>query len=265
VTVTDRWLHPRVVAHRGAGTLAPENTLAAVRSGYALGFRAVEFDVMLTHDEIPVLMHDATLGRTVRGAGEVSAMTGAQLQRLDAGSWFGADFAGEPVPLFADVAQYCMQHGIFMNVEIKPAPGYERRTGEVVAALVAKLVCDQLPQAQWPVLSSFSFEALKASMEVAPQLPRGHLFGQLPAGWRASVAELECVSVHCDHTKLVLHEIREIERSGYAVFCYTVNTVERAKELFAWGVNAICTDRLDLLGPCLPDDPASKLQERSSA
>src|SRR5690606_35155961 len=95
-----------VIAHRGGGTLAPENTMAGMRLARDRGFRAVEFDAMLTSDLVPVLMHDPRFGRTVRGTGSVSATTAAQLAQMDAGSWLGAAFQGEPVPMLADIIRW---------------------------------------------------------------------------------------------------------------------------------------------------------------
>ena len=98
------WTYPRIFAHRGGGTLAPENTLAALRYGAARGFRAAEFDVMAVRDDGLMLMHDEVLGRTVAGSGSVGVWSSAELHAMDAGSWFSADFAGEPVPSFAQAA-----------------------------------------------------------------------------------------------------------------------------------------------------------------
>lgn len=100
------WTYPRVLAHRGGGVIAPENTMAALRKGYEMGFRGVEFDVMATRDEGLILMHDDFLGRTVAGAGSVGDLNVSDLQALDAGAWFSADYAGERVPLFAEAARY---------------------------------------------------------------------------------------------------------------------------------------------------------------
>ena len=88
------WPYPRTVAHRGGGTLAPENTLAALRCGLAHGYRAVEFDVMLAKDGVPVVVHDVELGRTVAGSGAIPDYTAAQLAAMDAGGWFGARVCG---------------------------------------------------------------------------------------------------------------------------------------------------------------------------
>ena len=109
------WFYPKVIAHRGGGVLAPENTLAAMRCGLAHGFHAVEFDVMLSQDGVPVLMHDPQFGRTVRGVGNVCETTAAALARMDAGSWFGPQFAGEPVPTFEETARFCKENQIWMN------------------------------------------------------------------------------------------------------------------------------------------------------
>ena len=126
--VSDRnqgmWTYPRIFAHRGGGTLAPENTLAALRHGAALGFRAVEFDVMAVRDDGLVLMHDEVLGRTVAGSGGVGAFNVAELHGMDAGRWFSAEFAGEPVPSLAEAADYCVQADLFMN--IAPVGGSRR-------------------------------------------------------------------------------------------------------------------------------------------
>ena len=83
--MTDAWPYPRIFAHRGGGTLAPENTLAAFRLGQSLGYRAHEFDVKLSKDNVAVLLHDATLERTTNGTGRAADFDYAQLAKLDAG------------------------------------------------------------------------------------------------------------------------------------------------------------------------------------
>ena len=87
------WPYPRWIAHRGAGKLAPENTLAAFRLGAAHGYRAFECDVKLSADEVPFLMHDAALERTTDGSGTAGDQPGSQLSQRDAGSWHGRAFA----------------------------------------------------------------------------------------------------------------------------------------------------------------------------
>src|SRR6202051_2859373 len=125
--------YPLYIAHRGAGKLAPENTLAAMRAGYALGYRMVEFDVKLSGDGVPFLLHDDTLDRTTSGHGRADALTWAELSKLDAGGWHSPAFAGEPLPMLEQVARWAIANDVACNIEIKPVPGCERATGAAVA------------------------------------------------------------------------------------------------------------------------------------
>ena len=237
------WNFPKILAHRGGGTLAPENTLAAFRCGVAHGFRAVEFDVMALNDGSLVLMHDEELGRTVAGNGSVAACTLAQMAASDAGSWFSSEFAGEPVPSFAQAADFCVRHGVMMNVEIKPLPGMEAETGRLVAE-----ACAQLP-AGCVLLSSFSVDALREAQVAAPDVPRGLLVEAVPDDWHVRLDELGAIALHAKASLLTAEQAAAIKAAGFGLMVYTVNEPEQARHLFSIGVDAICTDRLDLIGP----------------
>ncbi len=238
------WPYPKAIAHRGGGTLAPENTLAAMQCGLEHGFHAVEFDVMLSKDGVAVLMHDPLFGRTVCGAGGVATTLAADLLQMDAGSWFSERFAGEPVPSYAQVARFCQQHAIWMNVEIKPVPGFERATGAEVARVTRQLYgqTDMLP-----LFSSFSFEALASARAEAPMIPRGYLIDSIAPGWQVALQELDAIALHTNHQYLTAALARQVKDAGYGLLCYTVNTAERAREISGWGVDAFCTDRIDLI------------------
>jgi glycerophosphoryl diester phosphodiesterase len=246
------WPYPKIIAHRGGGTLAPENTLAAMRSGLSYGFRAVEFDVMLSKDSVPILMHDPKFGRTIEGRGNVSDFTAAELASMDAGKWFGARFAGEPVPIYEQVYRFCSENNIWMNVEIKPAPGFEKATGRVVAELTRTLLkgdgFDKNPGGR-VLFSSFSFDALAAAQAAAPEIPRGFLSDVIHADWRTRLKELDAVAMHTNHKYMSAEQAREVTDAGFGLFCYTVNDPARALQIFSWGVHAFCTDRIDLIGP----------------
>ena len=246
------WPYPRILAHRGGGSLAPENTLAGVRRGMEAGFRAIEFDVMLAQDGVPVVLHDPRLGRTVAGRGSVADIDALDLAARDAGSWFGPDYAGEPVPLFVEFAQFCKSHGVWMNIEIKPVPGHETQTGTVVARLAAAMFADELVEgrvARAPLLSSFSEAALVAAREAAPHVPRAWLVEALPRDWERRARTLDAVAIHIDHVRLTARQAFDVKAAGFGLFCYTVNAPARARELFGWGVDGLCTDRIDLIGP----------------
>jgi glycerophosphoryl diester phosphodiesterase len=252
------WPYPRALAHRGGGSLAPENTIAAIRVGVERGFRAVEFDAMLAADGVPMLMHDETLERTTDGRGPVSALTAAELGRLDAGAWYAPGFAREPVPTFEAAVGFCRAQDVWINIEIKPAAGHEERTGEVVALQAAELYADLVrrggdradnAEPRIPLLSSFSEVALAAARRAAPDLPRGLLVDRVPADWPDRLLALGCVGLHTNHQHLAEPIARSIKDAGYWLFCYTVNVPERARQIRAWGVDAFCTDRIDLIRP----------------
>jgi glycerophosphoryl diester phosphodiesterase len=239
------WPYPRVVAHRGGGKLAPENTLEAIDTGARLGLRMIEFDAKLSADDVVFLLHDDDVDRTSNGHGAAKAMNYAQIVQLDAGSWFDATFAGARMPMLEQVAARCKRHGLAANVEIKPCEGRDVDTGRIVAQESARLWSDAEPA---PLLSSFSYAALEAARDAAPDLPRGMLYGEIPHDWHAQTAALACVSLHADHRKLTEALVAEIKDSGLRILAYTVNDPERARLLAHWGVDAICTDRIDIIG-----------------
>ena len=253
--VSAEWPYPRLVAHRCGGTLAPENTLAAFDACVRYGYRMVEFDAKLSADNQLFLLHDDTLDRTTNGHGAAAGHTWQQLVALDAGAWRGAQFAGTRLPTLAEAARRCARDGIAANIEIKPSPGRDELTGALVAGGALTLWQGQTP----PLLSSFSFAALAAARDAAPSLPRGMLFEEVPADWLRIVCELDCVSLHASHSHLNEPLVAQIRAAGLRVLAYTVNAPARARLLAQWGVDMICTDRIDILQHDMlstPVDPA---------
>lgn len=240
------WPYPKVIAHRGAGKLAPENTLAAFRLGASFGHRAFEFDVKLSSDGISFLLHDATLDRTTNGTGRADAHTFGELARLDAGAWHSPAFAGENLPSLSAVLRYVRANGFLVNVEIKPTPGREWQTGAAVALDVQHLWQVEQPL---PLLSSFSETALLAAREVAPQLPRAHLFDRLPEDWPDRLARVGCVALDVNHRELSADIVAQAHAHGFRVLCYTVNEPDRAHELLTMGVDSVITDAVDRIPP----------------
>ncbi|TWI65342.1 glycerophosphoryl diester phosphodiesterase [Pseudoduganella lurida] len=241
------WPYPTMIAHRGGGTVAPENTIAGLAAGLRHGYRAVEFDVMLARDGQAVVLHDPDFGRTVRASGSVTALDAAEIAKLDAGSWFGDAFRGEPVPRFEPFVAYCQAHALWMNVELKPAPGHDEATGRHVAETLRQLFRNEGQSDQLPLLSSFSPAALRAARAAAPEFARGILFRELPPDWEGQARELDVLAVHVHHAGLTAAHARAVKAAGFGLFCYTVNAPERARTLLDWGVDALCTDRIDLL------------------
>jgi glycerophosphoryl diester phosphodiesterase len=245
------WSYPRIVAHRGGGKLAPENTIEAIDVGAQLGLKMIEIDAKLSDDDVVFLLHDDRVDRTSDGQGEAGALRYEQLRALDAGSWFGPTFAGAHMPRLEEVAQRCHSLGLAVNIEIKPSAGRDVETGRIVALEAVRLWPDNKAASDsqpLPLLSSFSYAALEAAAAVAGHLPRGMLYSTVPADWRAQASALGCVSLHANHAKLTEALVAEIKASGLRVLAYTVNEPERARTLASWGVDAICTDQIDLIG-----------------
>lgn len=238
------WPYPLWIAHRGAGKLAPENTLAAFRVGASLGYSGFECDVKLSADGVPFLLHDDTLERTTSGQGRAGDQPWAELSRLDAGSWHSRTYAGEPVASFEAIARYCLHNGFALDLEIKPTPGTELDTGRAVAQWVRRL---------WhgtpPLLSSFRPEALAGARETAPDLPRALLLDTLWPGALEMAATLDCVAVITHHPLMDAALIAQIHGAGRRALVYTVNDEARARALLALGIDGIVTDAVDRFAP----------------
>ena len=112
---------PFVSAHRGFSSAAPENTLPALAAALAASADVAEIDIRMTADRVLVVMHDARVDRTTDGTGPVSKITLEDLKRLDAGSWFGPEFAGTTVPTFAEVLEWS-RGKLPLIVELKHFP-----------------------------------------------------------------------------------------------------------------------------------------------
>ncbi|WP_192459506.1 glycerophosphodiester phosphodiesterase [Musicola keenii] len=240
------WPYPAIVAHRGGGALAPENTLAAIDVGARHGHRMMECDAKLSQDGQIFLLHDDTLERTSNGWGVAGELPWDKLVGLDAGAWFSGQFRGERLPLLSEVARRCAQYDMAVNIEIKPTTGCEGETGRAVA-LAARELWRAQPIA--PLLSSFSVEALEAAQQAAPELPRGLLLDEWDDDWLALTKRLGCVSIHLNHKLLDDARVKQLKDAGLHILVYTVNQPERARMLLQWGVDCICTDRIDLIGP----------------
>lgn len=241
------WHYPSLIAHRGAGKVAPENTLSAIRTGAAQGFKMMEFDVKLSRDGIPVLLHDDDLDRTSNHCGAAAQYCLSELLAWDFGAWHSDAYAGEPIATLQSIAYYTIANQIHSNIEIKPSPGVDALTGAQVAVAA---------QSQWqaaalpPLLSSFSETALDAARHAAPYLPRALLFEEaLPDDWQSKLEHLECIGLNLNDKHLTRAQARRIKEAGYTLCVWTVNDAERARELLDWGCDAIITDRITTIRP----------------
>jgi glycerophosphoryl diester phosphodiesterase len=243
------WPYPFWIAHRGAGKLAPENTLAAFRLGAQHGYQMFECDAKISADGVVFLMHDNTLDRTTMTSGIAGDCPWSALSQLDAGGWHSPQYAGEPPCSLAALAKLCLANGFALNIEIKPSLGAERKTGEVVAHEAAALWSHEPSP---PLLSSFKPEALFGAKDSAPSLPRALLLDSWWDGWLKVALDLSCVAVIVDYPMWDVDSVAVVHRAGMRALSYTVNDSGAVHHLQVLGTDGIITDRVDLFGPLNP-------------
>jgi glycerophosphoryl diester phosphodiesterase len=230
---------PAVIGHRGAAARAPENTVAAFRAAAAAGVGWVEFDVRLSRDARPVVIHDATLERTTDGRGRVADHDAAALGRLDAGSWFDVRFRGERLPGLGEAIAALGALGLGANIELKAD---RDREAALAAAVVAEV------RTAWPVtlapplLSSFDMAVLAAARDLAPELPRALCVSAIPADWRARLDAVGAVAMHAAVRRLDRARTEAVIAAGVPLRVYTVNDGGRARRLLARGIAGVFTD-----------------------
>lgn len=231
---------PPVIAHRGAGMIAPENTLAAVKEACVQGAKWIEVDVKITYDGIPILMHDETIDRTTDGSGSVADLTWDEVKDVDAGIKCGSNFAGEKIPTLSDVMQAVVDADMNIIVEMKPCPGRARATTMVTIIEMSKIWPEK---DSCPVISSFDVESLQIAAQMEPHWPRLLLMERWSDEWRETFEKVGASAISFPEADLTKERVEEFARLRIPLMAYTVNDPARAKELLAWGASAIYAGR----------------------
>jgi glycerophosphoryl diester phosphodiesterase len=253
------------IAHRGARSLAPENTLAAARKGLEIGADLWESDVGVTSDGALILFHDDSLARTTdatarfpdRAPWTFTTFTLAEIRSLDAGSWFvdtdpfdqiaagavtpaeSAAYRGEQVPTLREALLLTRDAGWCINLELKrlPAPLERFPVVERVLALVAEL---EMPPHQ-VILSAFNHGWLRQAQALRPDIEVQALIGYSftePLDW----GDLSFATYNARSTLVTEEKIREVTRQGIAVNLFTVNEEDDMRRFIAAGVTGLFTD-----------------------
>jgi glycerophosphoryl diester phosphodiesterase len=265
--VTSLWLTTgRVlnIAHRGASTAAPANTLSAFEKAVELGADGIELDVHLSADGVPVVIHDWTVDATTDGTGRVADLSLAALKELDAGSRFGPAFAGERIPTLEEVFA-AVGRPLLVNVELKVPSGRDRGLEEAVAALV-----ERHGLASRAFVSSFDPHALRRMRRVAPHLPLGFLYSPTPSSCltRARAGLMRDLRPEAMNPYWMLVRrgtVRRAHARGRRIVPWTVDDEAAMRRLAGWGVDGIITNRPDRLKRALeaaggPPTPAPDLE-----
>ena len=229
---------PLNIAHRGASADAPENTLVAFALAAAQGADGIEFDVHLSADGVPVVIHNASLDATTDGHGPVAALTLAELAQLDAGAHFPA-FAGERIPTLEQVLQQAAPN-LLLNIELKDWHLQDRGLERAVITLVERYAA---AGRVW--LSSFNPFALRRARRRAPHIPLGLLYAPdlplpLRRAWLAPLVPHQ--ARHPEHTMVDARYMAWARRRGYRVHTWTVDDPQEMRRLIGLGVDGIITN-----------------------
>ena len=241
-----------VIAHRGASGNAPENTLAAFRKAVALGATFIETDLQLSRDARFVAIHDATVNRTTNGRGAVHEMTLADLRKLDAGSWFGSEFAGERIPTLEEIFEFSKKHDVVFYLEIKPGGSW----GGEHALIGALRESGEIPRA---VVISFDAAIVMNLRKIEPTLMTGLLYdGQIekPLDKAVEIGARQLV-VRGDLVTPAL--IAQAKKRDLQVVCWTINHSAHMRMLVAAGVDGIMSDYPDRLVAAVRREPESSI------
>jgi len=228
------------IAHRGASGHAPENTLAAFRKAVAMGAAFIETDLQLSRDARLVAIHDDTVNRTTNGQGGVHDLTLAELRRLDAGSWFGSEFAGERIPTVEEILEFARKHDVVFYLELKPAGSWGGEHALVSALRESKEIARS-------AVISFDPAIILNIRNLEPTLMTGLLYeGQLPDPI-AKAVEIGARQLAVRGDLVTPRLLKEAREKDLQVICWTVNHPAHMRLLAEAGVNGIMSDYPDRL------------------
>jgi glycerophosphoryl diester phosphodiesterase len=232
------------IAHRGASAVAPANTIAAFERAVTLGADGIEFDVHLSADGVPVVIHDFAVDATTDGSGRVLELSLAQLKQLDAGAYFDPAFTGERIPTLEEVLQ-AFGDRLLLNIELKSTSKRDNGLERAVVALI-----EEHGLASRVLFSSFNPLSLRRAKKIAPHILAGLLYAPdlplyLSRAWLAPLAPHE--ARHPEHTIVDAHYMAWARRRGYRVNAWTVDDPDEMRRLIDLGVDGIITNVPDVL------------------
>jgi len=222
-------------AHRGASALAPENTLAAFREAVDRGCTWIETDLRLTADAFPILLHDSTVDRTTGGHGAAGRMSLSRVRRLDAGSWFGRRFRGEPIPTLDEALEWSRSR-CGLNLEVKETARPTELVEQVARRVLAHRALERI------LFSSFRAEDLRRLRGALPRARLAWLVSRSSRGLRSVAHGVGLAALHPRDSLTTARLVRRCHRMGLAVHVWVVNRSSRLKELESFGVDGAMTD-----------------------
>lgn len=231
-------LNTKVMGHRGAALLAPENTLSSIRAAAAAGATWVEIDVYLIAEGGLVIFHDDTLERCTNGEGVTRDAQLNYVIGLDAGTKFSADFAGEKVPTLLEALECIQSLGLGLNLEIK----HDGADVETIVPAVMEILKTHWVDNNKLMISSFNHAALQMSYGINSDRHLAQLYEDIPDNWQEELENIQAYSLNCDYSRLTETQAKAVKAAGYKLLCYTANDPQAVESHWAWGMDAVITD-----------------------
>lgn len=230
---------PIVFAHRGASLQAPENTMAAFELAYSLGAPALELDTMLSKDDIPVVIHDHTIDRTITGTGRVDQFNAAELINMDAGSFFSDQFKDEPVPLLRDVLKK-FKEKMFINIELKNyhAP-FNKLPFRVVELVKEMNMQDSILFSSFLPINLIRVRRMLLGAKTALILGEG-LYWRILSSKLFSYISPDYIHPYISY--ITPEYIEKEHKLGRHVNVWTTNDPKQVESFAKWGVDGFITD-----------------------
>lgn len=235
------------IAHRGASFNAPENTMPAFQMALEMGADMIEFDVTLSRDQIPVVIHDQTLDRTTSGKGGINLYLSRELSELDAGLWFNKSFVNTRIPTLEQILNWASGK-IALNIEIKKE-AFIKTNETGIVEFISELVL-KYDMTEHVIISSFSAEALIRSRKVMQKIPTAYLIS--PYSWGSTrnlrlMKKLNASGLNLKHKQMKPELMKKAESERLPIWVYTVDDKEEMKKVIDKGATGIFTNRPDIL------------------
>ena len=241
-----------VIAHRGASGHAPENTMAAFRKAVAMGATFIETDLQLSRDAHFVAVHDNTVNRTTNGSGTVHDLTLAELRQLDAGSWFGSEFAGERIPTLEEILQFSKKNDVVFYLEMKPSGSW----GGEHAVIAALRESGEIPRT---VVISFDASLVLNVHKIEPTVMTGLLYDGHLANPVETAVEIGARQLAVRGDLVTPALLEQARKKDLQVVCWTINQPAHMRLLIEAGIHGIMSDYPDRLVAALKKESQTVL------
>ena len=233
----------KLVGHRGAAGLAPENSMAAVRKAIELNTPYIELDLQQPKDGVVMVMHDSTLNRTTNGKGKIREKYWEEIKDLEVGSHFSEDYSQEKVPNLEQILELIKSSSSTLIIEVKHPEHYPGMLSNISSVLDKTGTRDRV------VIISFDIPFIKSVQANYPDLRVGCLYVKLPRNMDSVPKDIEFVSVHWINHLFYMKRARRYQSSGIEVWIWTVNSKKMINKLIKKGIDGITTDFPNLIDP----------------